>query len=65
MGARQSSWTDDDLAALKAMIDEGRTIPDIARRLDRTQEATRDEAAREGWHAYPSRLFTGRRRTPD
>ncbi|GAC1576742.1 MAG: hypothetical protein NVS3B5_08440 [Sphingomicrobium sp.] len=64
MGVRQSSWTDDQLAELKSMIDAGKTIPEIARTLDRTQEATRGKAARESWYAYPSRLFKGRRPTP-
>ena len=60
MGASQLSWSDDDLAALKEMIDAGIAIPEIARTLGRTQEATSVRARREGWHAYPSRLFIGR-----
>ena len=59
MGPRHASWSNDDLAALKEMIDAGIAIPDIARTLGRTQEATSVRARREGWHAYPSRLFTG------
>ena len=64
MGASQLSWSDDDLAALKEMIDAGMAIPEIARTLGRTQEATSVRARREGWHAYPSRLFTGRLPNP-
>ena len=59
MGAHQASWSNDDLAALKEMIDAGMAIPEIARTLGRTQEATSVRARREGWHAYPSRHFTG------
>ena len=56
---RQAVWTAEELVILKAMIDEGKTIPEIARTLGRTQEATRVRAARNGWYAYPSWLFQG------
>ncbi len=57
---REPIWTAAEIARLKAMIDEGKTIPEIARALGRTQEATRGRGYRNGWYAYPSRFFTGR-----
>ena len=54
---RRGPWSASELVELKAMIDAGKTIPDIARVIDRTQEATRSKATQHGWYAYPSRLF--------
>lgn len=56
---RKLPWKPNELAELKAMIDAGRTIPEIARLVGRSQEATRARAAQNGWYAYPSRLFKG------
>lgn len=63
-GGRDPVWTADEIAALKRMIDDGKTIPEIARALGRSQEATRVRGHRNGWYAYPSRLFTGRPPSP-
>ena len=56
---REPIWTVDELARLKAMIEGGKTIPEIAQALGRTQEATRVRGYRNGWYAYPSRRFNG------
>jgi len=57
---RAPIWTPDEVATLKAMIDEGKTLPEIASALGRTLEATRVRAYRYRWYAYPSRRFNGR-----
>lgn len=56
---RKLPWSADELADVKAMIAVGKTIPEIARQMGRSQEATRARAAKNGWYAYPSRLFKG------
>jgi len=54
---RGNRWGEADLHKLKSLIDEGRTVPEIARMLDRTQEGVRRRAAVEGWYASPSLLY--------
>jgi len=54
---RGNRWGEADLHKLKSLIDEGRTVPEIARILDRTQEGVRRRAAVEGWYASPSLLY--------
>jgi hypothetical protein len=51
---RGHPWSDTELQELKSLIDAGRTVPEIARVLDRTQEGVRRRAAMEGWYASPS-----------
>ena len=51
---RGHPWSDAELQKLKSLIDVGRTVPEIARILDRTQEGVRRRAALEGWYASPS-----------
>ena len=50
-------WSPTELEKLKSLIDSGRTVPEIARVLDRTQEGVRRRATLEGWYASPSLLF--------
>ena len=47
-------WSDIEIEKLRSLINGGKTIPEIARILDRTQEGVRGRAAREGWYAVPS-----------
>lgn len=56
---RKLPWSADELVDVKAMIDGGKTIPEIARQMGRSQKATRALSAKNGWYAYPSRLFKG------
>ena len=48
-------WTYDDLANLKTLLADGRTMREVARLLGRTEEATRVQATKAG--------LTGRHRT--
>lgn len=50
-GNRGQPWGPVELDKLHSLIDAGRSIPEIARILDRTQEGVRGRAAREGWFA--------------
>jgi hypothetical protein len=54
---RRLPWSAAELQKLKSLIDLGRTVPEIARILDRTQEGVRRRAALEGWYASPSLLY--------
>ena len=54
---RGQPWSEAELEMLKSLIDAGRTVPEIARILDRTQEGVRRRAAVEGWYASPSLFY--------
>jgi hypothetical protein len=54
---RGQPWSEEELEKLKSLIDVGRTVPEIARLLDRTQEGVRRRAAVEGWYASPSLFY--------
>ena len=43
-----SLWSDADLELLKVSLQEGRTIPDIAKMMGRSQEAVRGKAWKGG-----------------
>lgn len=58
-GQPKLPWEAEELETVKTLIDDGKTIPEIARLVGRSQEATRARAAKNGWYAYPSRLFKG------
>ena len=55
---RGQPWSDAELQKLCSLIDSGKTVPEIARILDRTQEGVRRRAAMEGWYASPSLLYS-------
>ena len=54
---RGQFWGEAELLELKALIDGGRTVPEIAKILNRTREGVSRRAALEGWYAFPSRLY--------
>lgn len=58
IGNRGQRWSEAELQKLCSLIDSGRTVPEIARILDRTQEGVRRRAAIEGWYASPSLLYS-------
>ena len=51
-------WSEVELQRLKWLIEGGRTVPEIAKVLGRTQEGVRRRAALEGWYASPSLLYS-------
>lgn len=55
---RGQPWSEVELQKLCSLIDGGKTVPEIARILDRTQEGVRRRAAMEGWYASPSLLYS-------
>ena len=55
---RGHPWSETELQTLKSPIDEGRAVPEIAKLLDRSQEAVRRRAAIEGWYASSSLLYS-------
>lgn len=51
-------WTESDLRRLKRLIDEGRTIPEIARELSRSLDAVRLRITKESWYVVRPRAKT-------
>ena len=48
MKRHSEPWTYDELASLKKLLADGRTMREAARLLGRTEEATRVQAAKAG-----------------